>query len=82
MDYSSLVFLLIPIVALVAWGVQRAIKASYEGKARVAEAGDGENKLALALDDNAAINRQVLAKLERMETRLATVEKTLTDIPA
>jgi len=33
-----------------------------------------------ALEDNAATNRALLAKLETIDTRLGVVEKTLTDI--
>jgi hypothetical protein len=35
-----------------------------------------------ALDEGAAINKQMLAKLESLEARLASVEKTLNDIPS
>ena len=33
-----------------------------------------------ALEENAAVNKALLAKLETIDTRLGTVEKTLTDI--
>lgn len=61
-------------------GVHDVVREVYEGKARVAEAGNGDIKR--ALDETVAANKQVLAKLESIETRLASVEKTLNDIPS
>jgi hypothetical protein len=71
--------LLIPIVAVVAWGAHGVVEEIYKGRAKVAEAGHGDVKR--ALDEAASTNRQVLAKLDGLEMRLANVEKTLNDIP-
>lgn len=78
--FASYAIFLIPIVAIVAWGVHGAVRELYKGKAAVAAAGHGDMKQ--AMDDTAATNRQVLAKLESLEARLANVEKTLNDIPS
>jgi hypothetical protein len=79
MFYGNL-FFLIPVLAIVAWGAHRIVREIYKGRAMASQSGGGDIKR--ALDDNAAINRQVLAKLESLETRMAGVEKTLNDIPA
>ena len=71
--------LLIPIVAIIAWGAHGVVEEIYKGRAKVAEAGQGDVKR--ALDEAATTNRQVLAKLDGLEMRLANVEKTLNDIP-
>lgn len=71
---------LIPIVAILAWGVHGVVREIYKGKAAVAASGHGDMKQ--ALDNAAATNQQVLTKLEGLETRLANVEKTLNDIPS
>jgi hypothetical protein len=60
--------------------VHGVVREIYKGKAKVAEAGHGEARQ--ALDEGAAINKQVLAKLDALEARLASVEKTLNDIPS
>lgn len=78
--FSSYVVFLIPIIAILAWGTHRVIREIYEGRARVAEAGHGDVRQ--SLDESAAINKQVLAKLDSLEARLASVEKTLNDIPS
>lgn len=79
MDAGALA-LLIPIAGILAWGAHGVVEEIYKGRAKVAEAGQGDVKR--ALDEAAATNRQVLAKLESLETRLANVEKTLNDIPS
>lgn len=66
--------------AVLETGAPEGVREVYEGKARVAEAGSGDIKR--ALDETVAANKQVLAKLESIETRLASVEKTLNDIPS
>jgi len=78
--FSSYAVFLIPIVAILAWGAHGVVREIYKGKARVAEAGRGDTRQ--ALDEGVAINKQVLAKLDALETRLASVEKTLNDIPS
>lgn len=112
--FSSYAVFLIPIVAILAWGVHGVVREIYKGKARVADAArggasraGGESSVAgvhdvvrevykgkasvaeagnsdikQALDETVAANKLVLAKLESIETRLASVEKTLNDIPS
>ncbi len=75
--FSSYAVFLIPIVAILAWGAHGVVSEIYKGKARVAEAARGDTS-----NDTVAANRQVLAKLESIEARLASVEKTLNDIPS
>lgn len=77
---AGVLALLIPIVAIIAWGAHGVVEEIYKGRAKVAEASHGDVKR--ALDEAAATNRQVLAKLDGLETRLANVEKTLNDIPS
>lgn len=79
---SSYIVFLIPIIAIVAWGAHRVVHEIYDGRAKVAQAGQGQGDLKRSLDETAAVNRQVLAKLDSLETRLANVEKTLNDIPS
>ena len=62
----------IAIVAVIVWGTTVII-----GAARGTSKNDGLQK---ALEDNAATNRALLAKLDAIDTRLGVVEKTLTDI--
>lgn len=78
-QFWVLIFL-IPILAILMGGIHRVVKESYKGKIKVAEAGHGDVKR--ALDEAALVNKQVLAKLESLEARLASVEKTLNDIPS
>lgn len=75
--FSSYAVFLIPIVAILAWGAHGVVREIYKGKAGVAEAARGDTS-----NDTVAANRQVLAKLESIEARLASVEKTLNDIPS
>lgn len=70
---------IIPAVAITG-GVTFLILATYwKYQQRTAEAASPE--LRKTLDANAEANRAVLAKLDALDQRLATVEKTLTDIP-
>jgi len=65
-------FAWIAIVAVIVWGTTVII-----GAVRGTPKNEGLQK---ALEDNAATNRALLAKLETIDTRLGVVEKTLTDI--
>ena len=80
--FASYAVFLIPIVAILAWGVHRAVHEIYDGRAKVAQAGQGQGNLQRSLDETAMVNKQVLAKLESLEARLVNVEKTLNDIPS
>ena len=63
----------IAIAGIAVWGVIviiGTIRGDYSEK----------NGLKGALEENAAVNKALLEKLETIDDRLATVEKTLTDI--
>ena len=62
----------VPIVGIVVWG---AVGITYSLRSRTKNDG-----LQQALEDNAATNKALLAKLETIDNRLSVVEKTLTDI--
>lgn len=63
------------VVGIVAWAVVAGIWA-LAGRSGRGEAG----RLQAALDANAEANRQIAERLEAIDRRLASVEKTLTDI--
>jgi hypothetical protein len=72
---------LVPVVA-VAGGLTYAILASYwKSKERFAKA-SGTDDLRGALDASTAASKAVLDRLDAIDARLRTVEKTLTDIPS
>lgn len=63
----------IPVVAIIAWaavGITYSFRRSPKNDA-----------LVQALEDNAATNKALLAKLDTIDARLSAVEKTLNDIP-
>ncbi len=69
---------LIPVTA-VGGGITYAILNTYwKSKSHSASAGPG---LQAALEANTAASTAILARLDSIEARLGTVEKTLTDIP-
>jgi len=64
----------IAIVGIIVWGVIAVLSNTVWGRS-------GKNDyLTKALEDNAATNKALLAKLETIDERLGKVEKTLTDI--
>ncbi|MET4782612.1 hypothetical protein [Glaciihabitans sp. UYNi722] len=69
---------LIPVVAI-AGGITYAILSTY-WKSKEKVAGSSPD-LRAALDANTAASRAILERLDSIEARLGTVEKTLTDIP-
>lgn len=72
---------LIPVVAI-AGGITYATLSMYwKRKSQLAKS-SGTEELRAALEANTAASAAVLARLESIETRIGTVEKTLTDIPA
>ena len=71
---------LIPVVAI-AGGITYAILNSYWKSGSHRGAASADPGLAAALVENAAVNKALLEKLNSIDSRLSTVEKTLTDIP-
>ncbi|MEP6481483.1 MAG: hypothetical protein ABJA94_05685 [Rhodoglobus sp.] len=63
-------------IAVLAWAVMVIIGSIGWSRSKA-----GSGKTNAVMEENIATNRAVLAKLDGIETRLATVEKTLTDIP-
>jgi len=78
-NYYGYIVFLIPVLAIMAWGIRGIVREVYRGKTMTPQSGNDEIKR--ALEDSAAINKQMLAKLESLETRVAGMEKTLNDIP-
>lgn len=73
-------FALIAIFGMITATVTNSVDKSNKTRIRVAElqAGGDYKKVA---DDAAALNSQVAERLAALDTRLASIEKTLTDIP-
>ena len=64
-------FAWIAIAGIVVWGLTS-----------IANTFAGRNKdVARALEQNAAVNEKLIARLDGIDARLGSVEKTLTDIP-
>ena len=84
MEYvlSSLWFWLgaVAIVAIIAGASTSALYGANETKRKIAEAQNGGDYKKFA-EENALVQREVLARLDTLDARLASVEKTLTDIP-
>lgn len=66
-------FAWIAIAGIVVWGITEL--------ARLLFSDSDSDDLAKAIENNAAINRSLLEKLEGIDVRLGAVEKTLNDIP-
>lgn len=71
---------LIAALAIIAGVITNAVNKGNETKRYVADAANGGDYKKLA-DDSAAVNAKLLAELTAVEARLASIEKTLTDIP-
>lgn len=65
----------IAIIGVIGWAAMVIIGARGYGRSK-----DGTAKATEVMEQNIATNKAVLAKLDTIETRLAVVEKTLTDI--
>ena len=65
----------VALIGVVGWAAMVIIGARGYGRAK-----NGGAKAADVMEENIATNKAVLAKLDSIETRLAVVEKTLTDI--
>lgn len=70
---------IIPVVAIIGGLTWLTLSAYWKYRQRTSEVASPE--LRKALDANTEASRAVLAKLDALDQRLATVEKTLTDIP-
>ena len=70
----------VAIVAIVAGSIVSALKTRNETRKHLADAANGGDYRALA-ERSEATSGQLLARLTEVEARLATIEKTLTDIP-
>lgn len=70
----------IAVVGITAGVITNAVNKSAETRKYVADAESGGTHKKLA-EDAAALNAKVIERLDAMETRLASIEKTLTDIP-
>lgn len=72
-------WIIIPVVAIIGWVIFVTLATYWKYRHRTAEAASPE--LRRTLDASTDATRAVLAKLDALDQRLATVEKTLTDIP-
>jgi hypothetical protein len=72
---------LIPIIAIVGGLTYVILNSYWKSKSRFAES-SGTGDLRAALDANTAASKAILARLESIDARLGTVEKTLNDIPS
>jgi ABC-type protease/lipase transport system fused ATPase/permease subunit len=70
----------VAVFGIIAGVITNAVNKSAETKKYVADAEAGGNHKKLA-EDAAKLNTQVIARLGDVESRLAAIEKTLTDIP-
>ena len=72
-------WIIIPVVAIIGWVIFVTLATYWKYRHRTSEVASPE--LRRTLDANTEASRAVLAKLDALDQRLATVEKTLTDIP-
>ncbi len=73
-------FAWIAIAGIVSYAASEIVSAVLKAKAKTEELG-GAAELRKIVEDNSAINRELLEKLSSLDARLASVEKTFTDIP-
>jgi TolA-binding protein len=78
MYWWNFVWVIVPVAAIVAWMVRE--NARYRAQGRSTDS-LGASELKSVVEQNTAVNRQLLEKLDSLEGRLASVEKTLNDIP-
>ncbi|MBN9240400.1 MAG: hypothetical protein BGO97_11860 [Micrococcales bacterium 70-64] len=71
---------LVAVVAIIAGVITNAVNKGNETKRYVADAANGGDYRTLA-EQGAAVNAQLLERLGAVEQRLASIEKTLTEIP-
>lgn len=70
----------VAIVGIIAGVITNSVNKTAETRKYVADAQSGGNHKKLA-EDAAALNTKVIARLDALDSRLAAIEKTLTDIP-
>ena len=73
-------FAWIAIAGIVSYAAYEIVSAVLKSKAEATEVG-GAAELRKIVEDNSAMNRELLGKLSSLDSRLASVEKTFTDIP-
>ena len=73
-------FAWIPAVAIIGWALITMVESQNSTKLKLAESANNPD-LADALKANTEVNRQLLQRMSELENRLATIERTLTDIP-
>ncbi|HET7359266.1 MAG TPA: hypothetical protein VFJ04_03890 [Rhodanobacteraceae bacterium] len=64
----------IPLIAIIGYFAYRIFDSHNRSR--------GHGDIRRVIEDNTATSKQVLAKLESLEARVAGVEKTLNDIPS
>lgn len=72
---------IIPVVAIAGGLTYSTLSMYWKRKSEFAKS-SGTEELRSALDASTAASVAILARLETIETRIGTVEKTLTDIPS
>lgn len=72
-------WIILPVVAIIGWVTFLILATYWKYRQRTSEFASPE--LRRTLDANTEASRAVLAKLDALDQRLASVEKTLTDIP-
>lgn len=70
----------IAVVAIIGGVIRSVVTTSATTKRYIADAANGGPYKKLA-EDSAALNQRLLARLDALDGRLESVEKTLTDIP-
>jgi ABC-type protease/lipase transport system fused ATPase/permease subunit len=71
---------LVAVVGIIAGVITNAVNKSAETRKYVADAEAGGHHKKLA-EDAATLNSTVIARLDAVDSRLAAIEKLLTDIP-
>lgn len=74
------IYAVVGLAAVIGWFVYMTQRTKYRAQERTAEL-SGASDLRDVITQSNELSRQLLAKLEAMDQRLAAVEKTLNDIP-
>lgn len=73
-------FAWIAIAGIVSYAAYEIVSAALKARAKKEKLG-GAAELRKIVEDNSAMHRELLGKLSSLDARLASVEKTFTDIP-
>lgn len=73
-------FAWIAIAGIISYAAFEIVSAVLKAKTRQSELGSAE-ELRKIVENNTAVSKELLGKLSSLDERLASVEKTLTDIP-